>query len=551
MTLAQAQVGSAQPRLKVHQAIARALRDNGVDTLFGLMGDANMYMVNSFISDTHGRFVAGAHESGCAVMALGYALVSNKVGVCSVTNGAAVSNTVTALTEGVKGSIPLLLLCGDTDKMDREHVQSLPQRQFILATGAGFEQVRAPSTVVEDVLRGLRRAVVERRPIAVNIPHEFDWIDIPYEPRRIYMPEGRATVRSSVDLDNAIGIIASSKRPVILAGRGAATPEARKALLALGERIGAPLATTLKAKDLFQGEPFNLGIVGTVSHAVCVDVVMAADCILAFGAGLNNMTLSKGTFAEGKRIIQVNQEAQEIGKNAAPDVGLVGDCAEVADLILHWLDEAEIPASGFATSEMMDRIAAQNREGSKLADNGDGTVDFIDALHRLDRILPQDRVYVAGCGRFMRKAWTEVRATDPRSFINTTNAGSIGLGMAFAIGAAEAARDRPTVLIEGDGGFMHAGITEFNTAVRHRTDLIVAICNDGAYGAEHVRFRQRQMDVANICFSWPDFASLASALGGEGVTVRSEADWPAVEIAIANRKAPLLIDIKLDPDKIV
>tara|TARA_R110001606_G_scaffold12165_4_gene52355 strand:- start:32025 stop:33659 length:1635 start_codon:yes stop_codon:yes gene_type:complete len=539
---------SAEQPSKVHQVIARTLAENGVDTMFGVMGDANMFMVDSFIRDCGGRFIPGAHESGCAIMALGYSSISGKVGVCSVTHGAAVTNTTTALIEGVKASIPMVLLCGDTAVEDRQNVQNVAQREFIVATGAGFEQLRSPRTVSEDVARVLRRAVAEKRPVALNIPYDFDWADAEYVPVSAHVPEYRSTVMESEDLDNAIGIIAAARRPLILAGRGAATPNAKVALLRLAERLEAPLATTLKGKDLFLGEPFNLGIFGTVSSPVAVDTIMESDCVVAFGASLNRYTTSLGTFVKGKRVVQINQEISEIGKNVVPDAGLVGDYSQVADLIVHWLDEAEIPGSGFRSDELRRKLETERNERSSVQDNGNGTVDFRYALEQLDRLLPEDRLYVAGGGRFMRKAWNMVRATDPRYFINSANYGSIGLGMGYALGTAAASNGRPTVLIEGDGGFMHAAITEFNTAVRNKLDLIIAICNDGAYGAEHIKFSDRQMDPSNCLFDWPDMAPIAEALGGEGVTVRSSADWDDVEKAIANRKAPLLIDIKLDPD---
>ena len=119
--------------------------------------------------------------------------------------------------------------------------------------------------------------------------------------------------------------------------------------------------------------------------------------------------------------------------------------------------------------------------------------------------------------------------------------------MAQAIGAAAAEPDRPVVLTIGDGGFMLGGLTEFNTAVRHRMDLIVVLCNDNCYGAEYALLRDKQMDPAISLFDWPDFAPIADALGGRGVTVRTVADLENVREAIARLDRPLLIEIKLDP----
>jgi acetolactate synthase-1/2/3 large subunit len=533
---------------KVHQAIARSLTENGVTTIFGLMGDANMYFVDSFIRDCDGRFIAAAHEAGATMMALGYAALSERPGVCSVTHGPGMTNTVTGLIEGVKGSLPLVLICGDTDVEDRENPQNVSQREFAIDAGAGFEQLRSAKTVAEDVARVLRRALVERRPVVLNVPMELDWKEAAdYKPLRIHIPDSGATVTASDDLDSAIGIIATAKRPIILAGRGATSDQAKHALLRLAKRIDAPMMTTLKAKDLFRGEEFNLGICGTVSTPAVVETVMESDCIVAFGASLNKYTLSHGTFLKGKRIIQVNVEPAELGKNMALDAGLVGDPAAVADLIVHWLDEAEVPPSGFRTPELQEKIAAEIVNNAGAAHQGNGALDYRAALHRLDRMLPQDRVLVTDGGRFMVEAWKCLSVPGARSFLTTINYASIGLGLSHAIGASYAVPGRPVVVVCGDGGFMHGGLSEFNTAVRYNVDLIVVVCNDGAYGAEHFKFLSRQMSPNSVLFDWPDLAPVAIALGGEGVTVKSHQDWAAVEQAVHKRSKPLLIDIKLDP----
>jgi acetolactate synthase-1/2/3 large subunit len=100
----------------------------------------------------------------------------------------------------------------------------------------------------------------------------------------------------------------------------------------------------------------------------------------------------------------------------------------------------------------------------------------------------------------------------------------------------------------GDGGFMLGGLVEFNTAVRHGLDMIVIVCNDSGYGAEHIQFRNKNMDPSLALFAWPEFADVARALGGDGVTVRNAADLPNAEAAIRNRTRPLLIELKCDPD---
>jgi acetolactate synthase-1/2/3 large subunit len=167
-------------------------------------------------------------------------------------------------------------------------------------------------------------------------------------------------------------------------------------------------------------------------------------------------------------------------------------------------------------------------------------------LTQLDRVLPQDRVLATDGGRFVRGAWSVISTMGPDAFVPALDFGSIGLGFSYGLGAACAAKGRPVVVIAGDGAFMNGGLAEFNTAVRTGLDMIVVIGNDSSYGAEHHKFASKQRDPIESMFDWPDFAPVAIALGGEGITVRSNADWALVEEAVANRKAPLLIDVKLD-----
>jgi thiamine pyrophosphate-dependent acetolactate synthase large subunit-like protein len=172
------------------------------------------------------------------------------------------------------------------------------------------------------------------------------------------------------------------------------------------------------------------------------------------------------------------------------------------------------------------------------------------ALQRLNEAVPANRILVTDAGRYVFETWPLIHVAKARSFVFTVSYASIGLGLGQAIGAAVAAPDRPTLLICGDGGFMLGCLTEFATAVRTRCDMVILVCNDGSYGAEHVQFRRKNMDPGLSLFDWPDLAPVAEALGGAGVTVRNDQDLETAAHAIAarDRTRPLLIDLKLDPD---
>ncbi|QND72895.1 thiamine pyrophosphate-binding protein [Tardiphaga robiniae] len=538
--------------MKVYAAIAKALSDLGADTMFGLIGDANLFMVDSYIRDCGGKYVGSAHEASCVLMALGYAQVTGKVGVATVTHGPGLTNTLTALIDGTKSSYAMVLLSGDTPAIERDHFQKVSQRELVLATGAGFEQLRTPETLGQDLAMAFRRARVERRPIVFNMPVEFQWQDMEYRKPSYALAEDRAVVPTSPDLDNAIGIIASARRPLILAGRGAMEPEARAAIIRLARRIEAPLATSLRAKGLFSGEPNNIGICGGMSTDLGIETIMSSDCILAFGASLNRYTTGNGSLLKRKRIIQVNLERAEVGKNVEPDAGLVGDPGLTADAIVRWLDEAEIPSSGFCDEALRQKIADWKKPRSVAGTSRAGTVDIRLALNELDEEIPADRLLATDGGRFVGYAWEVFDVQHPRSFMTPLGVGAIGCGLSFGIGVAAAGGGRPTVMVTGDGGFMLGGLTELHSAVRAKMDLIIVVCNDGSYGAEHIQYVNKGVDPSLSIFDWPDFAVVAQAMGCAAVTVANFEDLAAAREAIRGRDVtkPLLIDIKLDPEAI-
>ncbi|MEZ5714149.1 MAG: thiamine pyrophosphate-binding protein [Paracoccaceae bacterium] len=530
----------------VYQSIAQSLSDHGCDTMFGLMGDANLFMVDHFVRASRANFVPVAFEGSAVLMALAHGRVAGRVGIATVTHGPALTNCVTALTEGARGHVPMVLLAGDTAVSNPHNLQNIDQRETVKITGAGFEQMRAPETASYDVAHAIYRAQVEKRPIVLNMPADFMWQEVEHRAHVFPAFTAPAFVPAGDDLDEAIGMIASAKRPIILAGIGAKDAVAQ--IKRLTDRLEAPLATTLKAKGMFNGHPYNIDIFGTLSTPAAYDAIAKADCVVAFGTSLHHFTTDKGALMKGKRVVQINDTVTEVAKNFHPDAALVADAGLTADNILWWLDEAEIPGSGFTAELDMAVLTAHPKGNPDKAKPG--FVNFEYALDRLEQALPRDRFLTTDGGRFMTEVWCRVSCPDAESFIATTNFGSIGLGLQVAIGAGFAVPNRPVVLFTGDVGFMMGGINEFNTAVRMKQDLIVIVANDSAYGAEHIQFLDRKMDPGLSMFDWPSFAQIGTALGGQGVLVDSAASLETAIAAIETRDKPLLIELRLDPNDV-
>lgn len=528
----------------VHAVIARAIRHLGVDTLFGLMGDANLFMVDSFVRVQGGRYVPATHEANAVLMALGHAYATEGVGAATITQGPALSNAMTPLIDGVNGGLPIVLLAGDTPSSDPYHPQAVQQSALVAATGAGWETVKSPATVIDDVAAAFRRARAERRPIVLDMPVDMMWEAATWREPPAPLPVSAARPAQGPALDDAVGIIASARRPVVLGGRGAIP--ARDALIRFADRIEAPLATTLKAKGLFTGHPYDMGVFGTLSTPAASDVIGSADLIISFGASLNRFTTAKGAYLEGGRLIQVETDPALVGKLVRPDAALVADPAETADALVEWLDLAEIPGSGATADLEVGALAAP--PPLPPARNAPGTVDISRALVALDETMPADRVLVTDGGRFLNETWTRVRLTEARNMIHGLNVGAIGLGAGYAIGAAVARPDQTVLFVTGDGGFMMGGLAEFSTILRERLNIVVVVCNDRSYGAEYVQFEDRQMDPKLSLFDWPSFADVARAMGAEAHRVSSQAELDKAVAALSKRApGPVMIELILDP----
>ena len=169
--------------MRAYEAAGETLKRLGVDALFGLMGGANLHLVAHWHTTLGLPYYAARHEGGAIAMADGYARVSGRVGVATVTEGPGLTNTLTALTEAVKAGSPVLLIAGDTPARTRWHPQDIDQDAVVSAVGAGVERVRGPDMVVQDLARAYHRALVEQRPIVISIPSDVQGRACPAEAR--------------------------------------------------------------------------------------------------------------------------------------------------------------------------------------------------------------------------------------------------------------------------------------------------------------------------------------------------------------------------------
>jgi thiamine pyrophosphate-dependent acetolactate synthase large subunit-like protein len=547
-------------QLHGYDVIAQAFADQGVDRLFALMGEDTAPIISAMVNTQGILHIPTRHESGAVLMAVGYARVTDRVGVALISRGPGLTNGLTAIRAAQYDHSPLLVITGDRavapDKDGHviTHMKDIVHDDVIATTGAESWRL----TDIADAPRliaGAYGRAVQGVPVVLNLP--VDVIHTPVEEA----PESQARSEPPFVISNGrrgdavppvdpaqIGEIAElirgAKKPMIVAGRGAWHAGAEAVLLQLAERIGAPTATALLGKGLFDESPLHLGIVGGFATQRAIDWATTADVVLTFGASLNLFTTQDGFLFQQAKVVRVELAA------TPPPTPLLeihmtvhGDAKAVAEALLEAL-EPELGAARLA--ELRETLPGWKPEDEIVDQSTADTVHGELLAVRINRLLPKERTIVIDGGRFCGYSCRTFTVEDPLDFMFTVWFGSMGLGMGSAVGAAFAERNPVTVLVIGDGGFMMT-LNELETAVRFRLPLVVIVFNDGGFGSE-VAILDRQGVPFNVAqFPTPDLDEIARGMGADGARIRSWEDVEKIDWSFANLERPLVIDCRINP----
>lgn len=531
-----------------YEAVATALKDLGIDTVFGLMGDGNMRIITYMAEHCGVKYYSAKHETGAFSMADAYARITGKVGVCTVTQGPGLTNTITPLVEAVKARTPILLLTGATPVGMRGHNQYVDQPALVTAVGAGYEPFRGVATLISDVARALRRAQLERRPILFSIPTNVQMLEVeppaqtlqPLETMQRIFPDP-AMVKKMADL------VQAARRPVILGGRGAVCSDAGQVLEELGDRIGALFATSVMGKGLFSKNAFHLGVAGGFSTRLARHMLGEADLIIAFGASLNQWTTHHETlFAKSAAIIQCDITPVALGAQSRVTLGIVGDAAATAQSLLHELIERTFQQSGFHREAIAKEIANYRPEDEFVDESIEGLVDPRSLMLRLKYLLPSEYTLVVDGGHCTGFPIAYLDVPDAAGWFFPIDSQALAIGVGGAIGAAIARPDRLTALVIGDGAMM-MGVMDIDAAVRYHLPILMIVLNDAAYGAEIYFLEQMGMTTEYARYKDPDLAAIARGMGAQGLTVHSLSDLEQIQPWLSHPSGPLVVDCKVNP----
>jgi thiamine pyrophosphate-dependent acetolactate synthase large subunit-like protein len=534
--------------MKVYEALANAFVKEGVTTIFGLMGNGNMYWWHTLDQNPEVEIYETRHEGTALTMAEGWARATGQPGICTVTQGPGLTQLATALTVASRAKIPMVIYAGDTALSDHDSVQQYDQQKFVDATECGFVPIWNAAGTDEAVRTAFYRARTECRPIVLNAPMDvqqeaYDGEGDEYAPSTTLLPSRRRVQPDPDELRDAARVIAESQKPVIVVGQGAAKSEAGDAVLKLADRIGALIATTLPMKGWLGEEQYHVGISGLYATKTAIELFSEADVVIGVGASLNHYTTEHGYIFPNARYIQIDLRPSIVmGNGKRADLYLQGDARLTTETLEQQLSDQGVKSTGFRTAEVRGMLSEYDPDPREF-ELDPGTVDPRRVAAILDESLPSEVGVIHGTGHcsgitaiFMRK---------PRKLTWAINTfGCIGQALPTAIGAAVAQNGAPLVVVDGDASMlMHA--SELDTAARLGVKLLVAVFNDEALGAEYQKFVSKKMDASASAITTPDLGAVARAFGCRGKQARTlDEVQEGIDEFLAG-DGPMVLDIRV------
>ncbi|MDE3100701.1 MAG: thiamine pyrophosphate-binding protein [Chloroflexota bacterium] len=543
--------------MRVYEALADELGRVGVQAVFTLM-DAETAKLITEVGRRGIKVFTTRHETAAVGMAHGYARATGGIGIAVVGRGPGFTNSLTALVSAARSRARVVAIVGEgavgvgkvSAKAAADQPKAIDQAGMLAAGRISHVTLRSPATAVADL-----GAIVERGalagPIVVKAPVDVLNAEAGSSDAEVTLPApppprapDPAAVASVADL---LGTGWAAGHPVIVAGRGAVASGALDQLRRLADRIGAVLATTLMARGAFSGDPYDIGVVGTFSSSVGLELTSVADVVLAFGASLAPLTTYGGAIFPKARFVQFDTNPAAFGRFSPADITVQGDAAASASALVAELEHRGYRGPGYRTGDVAARIA-RYRIGESFTDRSrDGALDPRSVLTQIDRLLPRDRTIVVDAGHHLTFSGAYLAVTDPAAFMITVDSPAIGSAPGVAMGAAVARPDRLTVLCVGDGGFMIT-LSDLDTAVRYGLRLLVIVMNDSAFGAELHMLRLFGLPDDLSRYRNPSFEKIAIALGADGATLSSLDDIDRLDGRLARLDRPMVLDCQLTTD---
>ena len=534
-------------KLKGSEIVCESLLREGVDVVFGYPGGAILPFYDALWSYPQLRHILVRHEQAAAHAADGYSRVTGKVGVCVATSGPGATNLVTGIMGAKADSVPMVAITGQVARssLGSEAFQECDICSIAASTTKKTYMVMSAADLADTVREAFYIAQEGRPgPVLIDIPR-----DVQLELAEAEFPEVTAPKTPEVSeetmerLKEAARLINEAERPLIISGHGVMTSGATKELLSLAERSGIPVITTLLGLGSFPGgHPLSMGMLGMHGMYWSNLSVDQADLIVGVGMRFDDRVTGKvDTFAPHARIIHMDIDATQIGRNVPVEVPVVGD----AKALLHQLAPM---VTNTPRPEWMQFIENLKQNHPSLSIPSSDVLQAQQVLSALDIVFQEDpeTTVVTGVGQHQMWAAQFLSFNHENTFISSGGLGAMGFEIPAALGAQVGKPNAPVWSVAGDGGFQMTN-QELMTLAEEKLPVKIALINNGYLGM--VRQWQEmyfENHLKAVPIRGPDFVMLAESYGVSAVRVTEQEDvLPALRQAQAH-DGPFLIEFVVD-----
>jgi acetolactate synthase-1/2/3 large subunit len=534
------------PALTGGQSVVAALQSEGVEAVFGIPGTYNLHIYDAVQTTPSIRHILARHEGGAALMADGYARVSGRPGVCLTIAGPGATNALTGLVTAYAESSPVLMVTTEIEKkligqdrgVSHEIKQQLDVFRAALARAVRADSVSDIPAAVQGLMLSMRSG--RPRPAYLEIPWDVLGMRAEIEPMARAEVEKPAGDPSSIQA--AIQLLEGAQRPLIFSGLGTLRAGASGELLALAERLGAPIITSSNGKgSIPEDHALALGA-GIGRNPRLTETLAQADVVLAVGTSFDIWTMQNWTLEISGQIIRVDIAVEQLNKNYLADIAIHGD----ARLVLGQMDDAISSKNGEANWAAASAQAAGEARGHVEGESEPGAT----VVRQLRASLPRDAIVTVDATMVQQWIDWNFPIYEPNTLLLPWNSGTLGFAVPAALGAQVAFPERSVVALVGDGGFLFTS-QELATAAQYQLPVVIIVFNNKAHGS----IKMQQIDgfdgrLLGVELEGPDYVAYAQALGVKGQHVATlESLGEHVRQALADRE-PTLLEVAVGLDEL-
>jgi acetolactate synthase-1/2/3 large subunit len=531
--------------MRAADAFVKALEKEDVEVIFGIPGGAIIEIYDA-LYDSNIRHITTRHEQGATHAADGYARASGKVGVVFATSGPGATNTVTGIANAYMDSSPIVVFTGQVARsmIGNDAFQEADITGITMPITKHNYLVTDPKSLLRIVKEAFHIASTGRLgPVLVDIPKDVSQADIEFEyPSRVelmgYKPKYEG---HPMQIKKAAELIMKAERPIILAGGGVRISNAEKELTELAETIPAFVVTTLMGKgSISEYHPLCLGFVGMHGSKYANYTLSESDLIIAVGCRFSDRTTGNAAlFAPEAKIIHIDIDPAEIGKNIRVDVPIVGDAKKILAQMKKYLQ--------YRQRKEWEEKVREWREKFPLKYRKEGFKPQL-VIEKACEFFP-DAIITTEVGQNQMWAAQFFKVKHPRQFISSGGLGTMGFGFPAAIGAKVACPDKEVIDIAGDGSFL-MNIQELATCVHYEIPVKVFILNNGYLGMvrqwQQLFYRERYSATCIGCEKI-SFERIAKGFGALGITVEKPSEVEdAFKFVKDNSDVPVVVDFRVE-----